>query len=202
MTLARTTFLEAVNRVLQMLGEAPVNGLDGQFGLAQQAQSTLNDVSRKIQAEGWSFNTDFERLLMRDAVTLEISVGANVSRVRVDLYSYPDIDVVQRGSRLYDRRAGSYQFTEDLYTDVTYLLEWDEVPEYAHQYFTIKAGRQLQEAILGSADLSRINAAAEAEAHALFLEEETASAGHNVLRGNPNHAEAFMTFKPAWALRR
>lgn len=202
MTLARTTFLEAVNRVLQMLGEAPVNSLNGQFGLAQQAQDAINDVSRKIQSEGWSFNTDFERLLQRDAVTDEISVGTNVSRVRVDLYSYPDIDVVQRGSRLYDRRAGSYQFTEDLYADVTYILEWDEVPEYAHQYFTIKAGRQLQEAILGSADLSRINAAAEAEAHALFLEEETASAGHNVLRGNPNHAEAFMTFKPAWALRR
>jgi hypothetical protein len=202
MTLARTTFLEAVNRVLQMLGEAPVNSLNGQFGLAQQAQDMINDVSRKIQSEGWSFNTDLERLLQRDAVTDEISVGTNVSRVRVDPFSYPDIDVVQRGSRLYDRRAGSYEFDEDLYADVTYILEWDEVPEYAHQYFTIKAGRQLQEAILGSADLSRINAAAEAEAHALFLEEEAASAGHNVLRGNPNHTDVFMSFKPAWALRR
>jgi hypothetical protein len=67
MTLARTTFLEAVNRVLQMLGEAPVNSLDGQFGLAQQAQDSINDVSRKIQTEGWSFNTDYERLLMRDS---------------------------------------------------------------------------------------------------------------------------------------
>ena len=202
MALARTTFLEAVNRVLQMLGEAPVNSLDGQFGLAQQAEDAINDVSRKIQSEGWSFNTDLERLLQRDAVTNEITVGTNVSRVKVDLFSYPDIDVVQRGARLYDRRAGSYQFSEDLYADVTYILEWDEVPEYAHQYFTIKAGRQLQEAILGSADLSRINAAAEAEAHSLFLEEEAASAGHNVLRGNPNHTDVFMSFKPAWALRR
>ena len=53
MALARTTFLEAVNRVLQMLGEAPVNSLNGQFGLAQHAQDTINDVSRKIQAESW-----------------------------------------------------------------------------------------------------------------------------------------------------
>ena len=172
MTLARTTFLEAVNRVLQMLGEAPVNSLNGQFGLAQQAQDAINDVSRKIQTEGWSFNTDYERLLMRDTVTQQISVGANVSRVRVDPYSYPDIDVVQRGNRLYDRRAGSYQFSEDLYVDVTYILEWDEVPEYAHQYFMIKAGRQLQEAILGSADLSRINIAAEAEAKMIYEGEQ------------------------------
>jgi hypothetical protein len=202
MTLARTTFLEAVNSVLQMLGEAPVNSLNGQFGLAQQAQDALNDVSRKVQTEGWSFNTDYERLLMRDTVTNEISVGSNVSRVRVDLFSYPNIDVVQRGSRLYDRRAGSYQFDQDLYADVTYILEWEEVPEYAHQYFMVKAGRQLQEAILGSADLSRINAAAEAEAHSLFLEEETTRGEHSWLRGNPNHMDVFMTYKPSWALRR
>ena len=202
MALARTTFLEAVNRVLQMLGEAPVNSLDGQFGLAQQAQDAINDVSRKVQAEGWSFNTDYERLLMRDAVTSEISVGINVSRVKVDPYSYPDVDVIQRGAKLYDRRAGSYEFDEDLRADVTYILEWDEVPEYAHQYFTIKAGRQLQEAILGSADLSKINITAEAEARSQFMEEEATRGEHNWLRGNPNHTDVFMTYKPAWALRR
>lgn len=202
MTLARTTFLEAVNSVLQMLGEAPVNGLDGQFGLAQQAQDMLNDTSRRVQAEGWSFNMDYERLLMRDSTTNEISVGSNVSRVKVDPYNYPDIDVVQRGSRLYDRRAGSYEFEEDLRADVTYMLDWEELPEYAHQYVMVKAGRSLQEAILGSADLSRINASAEAEARSLFLEEEATRGEHNVLRGNPNHTNVFMTYKPAWALRR
>jgi hypothetical protein len=202
MTLARTTFLEAVNSVLQMLGEAPVNSLDGQFGLAQQAQDMLNDTSRRVQAEGWSFNMDYERLLMRDSTTNEISVGSNVSRVKVDPYNYPDIDVVQRGSRLYDRRAGSYEFEEDLRADVTYMLDWEELPEYAHQYVMVKAGRSLQEAILGSADLSRINASAEAEARSLFLEEETTRGEHNVLRGNPNHTDVFMTYKPAWTLRR
>jgi hypothetical protein len=83
-----------------------------------------------------------------------------------------------------------------------HILEWDEVPEYAHQYFMIKAGRQLQEAILGSADLSKINAAAEAEARSLFLEEETSRGDHSWLRGNPNHTDVFMTFKPARTLRR
>ena len=56
MPLARSTELEAVNRVLQMMGEAPVNSLSGQFGLAKQAQDTLTNVSRQVQAEGWSFN--------------------------------------------------------------------------------------------------------------------------------------------------
>jgi hypothetical protein len=202
MALARTTFLEAVNRVLQMMGEAPVNSLDGQFGLAQQAQDMLNDISRKVQVDGWSFNTDYERDMLPDAVTQEVAVGPNVSRVVVDPYSYPSLDVVQRGAKLYDRRSKTYQFTDGFKADVTYFLEWEELPEHARQYITIKAGRHLQEAILGSADLSKINITAEAEARALFMEEEGAVSQTNMLRGNPNHTGVFMTYMPSRALQR
>jgi hypothetical protein len=202
MALARTTFLEAVNRVLQMMGEAPVNSLNGQFGLAQQAQDMLNDISRKVQVDGWSFNTDYERDMTPDALTKEVAVGANVSRVVVDPYNYPSLDVVQRGGRLYDRRSKTYQFTDAFKADVTYFLEWEEMPEHARQYITIKAGRHLQEAILGSADLSKINITAEAEARALFLEEEGNVSQTNMLRGNPNHTGVFMTYMPSRALQR
>lgn len=201
MTMNRTSFLEAANRVLQMMGEAPVNGLDGQLGLAQQAQDTLEDVSRKLQSEGWSFNTDYERTLMRDGNN-EIPVGVNVSRVEVDPYRHTDLDVVQRGNKLYDRRGNTYDFEVDLIANVTYILEWDELPEHARQFITIKAGRQLQEAILGSADLTKINLTAEMEVKALFLEEETRLSDHNMLRGNPNHTGAMMTYMPSRALRR
>jgi Tail tubular protein len=201
MAQARTSFLEAVNRVLQMLGEAPVNSLTGQFGLAQQAQDMLNDTSRRIQAEGWSFNTDYQRLLQRDGSN-QILVGGNVSKVVVDPYVYTNVDVVQRGDKLYDRRGNTYTFTLDLKADVTYLLEWEELPEYAREYITIKAGRHLQEAIVGSGDLTKINLTAEAEARAAFMEQETTASQHNMLRGNPNHTSVFMTFMPAQALRR
>ena len=107
MALALTTYLEAVNRVLQMMGEAPVNSLNGQYGLAQQAEEMLKDVSRKVQTDGWSFNTNYEQELLPDAVTKEIAVGFNVSRVVVDPYNYPSLDVVQRGNKLYDRRANT-----------------------------------------------------------------------------------------------
>lgn len=201
MAQARTTFLEAVNRVLQMLGEAPVNSLDGQFGLAKQAEDMLNDTSRRVQSEGWSFNTDFQRTLQRDNSN-QILVGSTVSKVVVDPYNYPDLDVVQRGDKLYDRRNNTYTFTQDLKADVTYLLEWTELPEYAREYITIKAGRHLQEAIIGSKDLTQINLNAEAEARAAFMEQELTAADHNMLRGNPNHTGVFMTFMPARALRR
>ena len=202
MTMARTSFLEAVNRVLQMMGEAPVNSLNGQYGLALQAQDSLNDVSRRLQSEGWSFNTDREKLLQRDASTNEIAVGSNTSRVVIDAYRYPALDVVQRGGKLYDRYNNTYVFDEDLYVDATIILEWEELPEHARQYITIKAGRQLQEAILGSVDLTKINLTAEMEAKALFLDEETVVNDHSMLRGNPNHSGVTMAYMPSRALRR
>ena len=201
MALARTSFLEAVNRVLQMLGEAPVNSLQGQFGLAKQAEDTLTDVSRRVQAEGWSFNTDYETALERNTSN-EILVGSSVSRVVVDPLTYPDYDVIQRGGKLYDRRRNLYTFTEDLKADVTLLLDWDDLPEHAHHYITIKAGRQLQEAILGSEDLTKINLSQELEARSQFLEEETTRSEHNMLRGNPNHTSVLNTYIPSRALRR
>lgn len=202
MTMARTSFLEAVNRVLQMMGEAPVNSLNGQYGLALQAQDSLNDVSRRLQSEGWSFNTDREKLLQRDASTNQIAVGPNISRVVIDAYRYPALDIVQRGGKLYDRYNNTYVFDEDLYVDLTIILEWEELPEHARQYITIKAGRQLQEAILGSVDLTKINLTAEMEAKALFLDEETVVSDHSMLRGNPNHSGVTMAYMPSRALRR
>jgi hypothetical protein len=185
-----------------MMGEAPVNSLQGQFGLAQQADDMLKEVSRKVQTDGWSFNTDYERDMVPDSVTKEVAVGTNISRVVVDIYNYPSLDVVQRGNRLYDRRANSYQFSQPFKADVTYMLDWEELPEHARQYITVKAGRHLQEAILGSADLSKINITAEAEARALFLEEETYVSQNSMLRGNPNHTAVFMTYMPSRALQR
>ena len=202
MALARTTYLEAINRILQMMGEAPINSLNGQYGLGQQAEEMLKDVSRKVQSDGWSFNTDYERDMVPDSITKEISVGANVSRVVVDPYNYPSLEVVQRGSKLYDRRAKSYQFTQPFKADVTYMLDWEELPEHARQYIAIKAGRHLQESIIGSVDLSKLNITAEAEARALFMEEETYVSQNNYLRGNPNHTSVFMTYMPSRALQR
>ena len=201
MALARMTLLEAVNRVLQMMGEAPVNSLTGQFPVAKQARDMIDTVSRSVQSEGWSFNTTYEQTLARNSSN-EIEVGPSVSRVTVDALNYPDIEVVMRGGRLYDRRGGTYTFTQDLKADVTALLEWDELPEYAHYYFATKAGRQLQEALMGSADLTRINAALETEARSQFMEEETSRTDCNYLRGNHNHTSVLNTYMPSRALQR
>jgi len=201
MASARTTLLEAVNRVLQMIGEAPISSLQSQLGLAKQAQDALDESSRRLQAEGWSFNTDYEATLAR-ANDGTITVGANVSRVVVDPYLFSSLEVVQRGAKLYDRRAKSYVFTADLKANVTYIFDYDDLPEHARQYIIARAGRTLQDAIIGSADLTKINLQIELEARSQFLEEETQLSEHNMLRGNPNHTGVIRTYMPSRAIIR
>lgn len=202
MALTRTTYLEAVNLVLRMMGEAPVNGLDGEFGLAQQADDAIKTVSRKVMMEGWSFNTDYQRTLQRDTTTNEIRLPANALRVEVSPYDYPSMEIVQRGEKLYDRQAGTYTFTQDIKADLTYALEWDELPEHARRYIAVVAGRELQQSALGSKDLDAVNYAMEIEAKAAFFEVETTTSSHSMLQGNPNITAPYLSYIPSQALRR
>ena len=202
MALARTTKLEAVNKALQMMGEAPLNSLQGLFGLGNLAETTIDSVSRKVQTEGWSFNTDYQMTLTRDSTTNEISVGTNVSRVVVDPYEYYDIDVVQRGSRLYDRKNNTYVFSINLKADMTVILEWDDLPEHARVYIMIKAGKELQENMIGSKDLTEINMVLEQEARTQFIEEETTLSEHNMLRGHARKGYPVQGCRPINAMQR
>ena len=202
MVLARTTKLEAVNKALQMMGEAPLNSLQGLFGLGNLAETTINSVSRKIQVEGWSFNTDYQQSLVRDSTTNHISVGDNVSRIVVDHFDYPDIDVVQRGKKLYDRKNNTYEFATNLKVDMTIILDWDDLPEHARLYIMTKTGRELQESMIGSKDLTEINLLVEQEVRSQFLEEETTLSEHNMIRGHANRSYPVKTYKPINMLER
>ena len=202
MVLARTSKLQAVNKALQMMGESPLNSLQGLFGLGNLAETTIDSVSRKVQVEGWSFNTDYQVSLVRDSTTNHISVGSNVSRIFVDPYDYPDIDVVQRGSKLYDRKNNTYEFEKNLKVDMTILLDWDDLPEHARVYIMTKTGRELQESMIGSKDLTEINILVEQEVRAQFLEEETTLSEHSMLRGHPRRVNPIRTFRPSDVLSR
>jgi hypothetical protein len=60
MSLAPTTELEAVNTMLNTIGEAPVNTLVNMTSVdASSALSILNSVNREVQSQGWFFNTEY-----------------------------------------------------------------------------------------------------------------------------------------------
>ena len=182
-TVALTTELEAVNTLLDAAGESPVSSLDSS-GLADvaEAKKLLDEQSRLIQSPGWAFNTEYDYPLTPDVDGL-INLPTNTLKVDADR-TYQNIDVVQRGLRLYDRRNHTYSFTEPFRGTFVFLLGFSELPQAARHYITVKASRIYQARVLGSDSLHRFSEAEEMEALVAFKDAEGDSGDYNMLSGS------------------
>jgi hypothetical protein len=149
------TKLEAVNQMLTAIGESPVNTLfQGTSVDARIAVQVLDEVDRAVQIMGWHFNTEKDYPFSRD-VSNNINLSQNIVRVDVDNSLYPDVDVVQRGTKLYDRKNHTFVFTQDLKGEIILLLSFEELPEPARHYITTRASRIFQDRVVGSGDAAR-----------------------------------------------
>jgi len=152
-----TSKLEAINTLLATIGESPVNSLNSGLVEASSAEQTLNNVSRDFQAQGWSFNTDLTFKLSPDASS-HLTLPANCLHVdTIHTRMSSDTDLVQRGSRMYDRIKNTYAIGKAVEVDIVVLLEFEEMPETARRYVAIKAARILQDRVLGSDSLHAFN---------------------------------------------
>ena len=154
MALALTTKLEAVNIVLDCMGENPVNTLEAGSGKPRQAvlaERQLDNTSREIQTRGWHFNTEKKYDLVRDAND-KITLASNVLKVDTEVNKYTDIDVVQRGNTLYDKKNHTDTFTQDLEVEIVFYLEWTQLPEAFRNWIAIRAGRKMNARYLGDGE--------------------------------------------------
>lgn len=184
MALQMTTELDAVNIMLATIGESPINSLDAAAGVvdAVTARSILSEVSVQVQEEGWHFNTDFE-FVLTPASDGFIYVPGNAIEVDTSAYSR-DYDVAIRGNRLYDRNGKTYTFTEDLKADITILLEFNELPQAARHYITVRSARVFQQRVVGSETLGNFTKEDEARALRSMRRYEARTADYNILTSN------------------
>ena len=181
--LSPTTELEAINTMLSTIGESPVNTVEDTGNVdVVIARQILQTVSREVQARGWHFNTEINYTITPDS---EGYLVLPKTVLKVDTV-YPDSskDVVVRGSRLYDREKHTYVFTDAVKVDMTILLTFDELPEVARNYATIRASRIFQERVVGSDTLHAFNSQDEARAMVSLMEYEADTADLNILSGN------------------
>ncbi|MGE0175241.1 MAG: hypothetical protein AB7T49_20820 [Oligoflexales bacterium] len=156
------TELEAVNVMLSVIGEAPINTLTGAATVdVIQAKAILSQVSREVQSAGWHFNMEKDYPLVPD-IHQEIMLAANM--VQVDADQYPELDVVQRGLRLYNRKDHTFKFDKTVNAEVIFLLPFDEIPQTARQFIVIRAARIFQDRMVGSEVLHGFTAADEQKA--------------------------------------
>ena len=203
MTVAASTELECINIMLSAIGEAPINSLTGTVpNDVRLAQNILTEVNKRVQSEGWSFNTEYSVPFTRDSSTKHIALGTDVLRVDAQTYDHPSIDPIQRGLKLYDRKNNTYIFDEDLKATVVYFRSFDEIPEQARNYMTIKAARIYVDRMIGDNNLRSYTQDDEIRSRAILMETDLSNADHNMLIGDPALNDTINTFSPIDVLNR
>jgi hypothetical protein len=175
-----TTELEAVNSMLMTIGESPVNSLAvSQVSDVSIAIATLREVTRNFQVEGWEFNT--EVMTLSPDVDGYINIPANALKI-----DSTDISLVyvRRGDKLYDKANNTFVFTSPVELEFVWFLTFEDMPEPARQYITIKASRRFQNRVMGSDAVYYFTKEDEQEAKNTFLEYENKSGNYNMLRDN------------------
>jgi predicted subunit of tRNA(5-methylaminomethyl-2-thiouridylate) methyltransferase len=192
-----TSELDAVNIMLTSIGESPINTLGSGLQEAEIAEVVLDNVSRDVQSAGWHFNTEIRYSLTRNTAN-EINLPSNVVKVdKTSLLRDYNIDVVERGRKLYDRIGNKYTFSEDIEVDMVVLLSFGELPEVARRYITLRASRVYQQRMIGSESLGKQLIMDEQQAYLSLREAEAEVGDYNIfdnydtyraLDRNPNSA--------------
>jgi len=180
MALNPTTLLEAVNTLLYLIGEMPVNSLDNtQYTPASFAETNILDVARAVQTEGLHFNTDYDLELKPDT-NKEIKLPNTA--VRVDPVDRTK-DYTVRAGKLYNKEDHTYKFDESVKCHVVWLFNFEEMPEHVRQYVTIRAGRIFQNRLVGSEVLYKLTQSEELEARTRMRLTEAENEDENMLEG-------------------
>lgn len=144
-----STKLNAVNTILSVVGEPPINSLTGDAATnsdAVLAQNILDEISREVQSQGWHFNT-VNDVPMAPDTSGTILIGNTVVRLDSNDTKY---DLVLRGTTLYDRKNRTSTFTDSIKCTVVYLLDFTELPEPAKRLITIRSARVFQDRLVGA----------------------------------------------------
>lgn len=190
-----TSEIESVNLMLASIGEAPVNYIaDNPNPDVTLAKVCLSEANRVVQSRKWSFNSDYCVTLVPTFPTGEILVPTNVMRidsVGVD----KNLDVVQRGPKLYNRKDRTFVFTKSVKVDMLLLLPFNELPEAARHAISVKAARKFQARALGSTTLYSFTKEDENEAWIILEESEADTGDHNMFTDNYTVASGITRYR-------
>lgn len=195
-----TSELDAINIMLATLGEAPINTIESEEGIPPDvaiAKNTLEEINREVQSRGWSFNTE-EKIKLIPSEEGEIALPANCLSFFPSLF---DNALIQRGNRVYDKFKHTYNIGKVIEADVILLLNFEELPEVAKRFITIKAARIFQDRALSSEVLYKITSKDEQIAEVALIS-FNAELERNNINQDPYSGTIFSSWTPAEGLLR
>ncbi len=176
--MAGTTKLDAINTMLSAIGEAPVSSLSSGLVEAEVAETILNTVNKEVQSMGWNFNTELNKPYAQDT-NGEIALGSDILRADATLKANSK-DLVQRGSKMYDKAKHTFNIGATVNLDVVVELTFDDLPEVAKRYITLRATRIFQDRVVGSNTLHDFELRDEQMALMQLKEFDTETEDHNI----------------------
>jgi hypothetical protein len=193
--------LPAVNQILQSCGQAPVTTLDQTNPDVAIAYQTLLEVSREVQAEGWSFNKEYHYDMTPDSNN-EISIPNNILQIdAAKNAANAQIDVIRRSGKLYDKANHTYTFTKKVSCDITWLFDWVDIPTPIADFITSKAATTVSSRIVGDTTQFEMLKQKENFNRAMAMEYEC-NQGDYTFFGHPGETNTYNSYKPYNALYR
>ena len=198
-----TQELPAINQILTSCGQAPVTTLDQTNPEVAIAYETLLQVSREIQAEGWTFNREYHYEFTKDNNN-EILIPNNVIQIKLtENAQNMTYDAVRRQGKLYDRQNHRYTWEySPIECDVVWYFDWIDLPEPIQNYITSRAATLVSGKIVGDDDQYARLQQQEALARSTALEYETQQ-GQFTMFGHPQEQQNYyQSYQPFHALQR
>lgn len=169
---ARLNRLSAVNIMLSMCGQAPVNTVTGSVPpIVAIAKNILDEETRNVLSEGFSFNS------YNDVVFYPDTSNDDKIAVPSDLLGADHRDgarsLTMDGGFFYDDDNATFAFDGPLTLNVIRMKDFDSLPESAKTWIARKAGRILQRRHIGNMEIDRSLAQDEGDALIKFKQWES-----------------------------
>ena len=135
------TKLEAVNEVLAVCGTLPVPALDTNGpSAAGMAERCIDEEERKVQTQGWHYNTRRDVELTPDGSDkIAVPTGA----ITIDTYgeSYHR-DITTKGGYLYDLDENTDEFDDSIKAIVVYRFAFTCIPQPVQDFIVASAAER------------------------------------------------------------
>ena len=201
-----TEELPAVNQILASVGQAPVTTLDQTNPDVAIAYDTLLQVSREVQSEGWTFNTELE---YEDTTDDKKEYTPTNNMLQVDLShsdnAYATKNVIRRNGKLYDKYNHTHEITdtanEEIRLDIIWKFDWVDLPVPIQDYIVARAATIVSSRIVGDTQQYGILQQQEMLSRSTALEYEC-NQGDYTFFGHPANKNYYKSYQPYHALSR
>jgi hypothetical protein len=192
------TKLDAVNIILNSIGETPVSSLASGLPDAEEAEAKLDATTLEVLAKGWHQNTEKGLVITRRADN-EIVIPSHYLRIdTVEESQNINVTIREQDGRrkLFNLGAHTFKFDRDPKCDVIVSIEFAALTFEMQNYVAMRAARKFQESVMGSAALDSFAVRQEQEAYAALLDAEAENEDLNVLRDSAYLSYATMRYHP------